>query len=124
MWLEAIAIALPRVQDHFSVPNSRIGWLMTSMFGGMMFGAVGWGNCESLNPCANENIIIPQIGSDVLGRRLAFNATLLLSAIFGLFVSIAPTYVLLCVSLVLLGTAVGVSALTFVCSSSSANIHN
>src|SRR5258708_23892275 len=46
MWLEAIAIALPRVQDHFEVSDSRIGWLSTSMFGGMMFGAVGWGNCK------------------------------------------------------------------------------
>ncbi|KAF8339969.1 major facilitator superfamily domain-containing protein [Cantharellus anzutake] len=90
MWLEAVTIALPRVQDHFDVSNSRIGWLSTSMFGGMMIGAVGWGN-----------------SSDVLGRRFAFNATLVLSAIFGFLVSIAPTYSLLCVSLFLLGTAIG-----------------
>lgn len=47
-------------------------------------------------------------GSDVFGRRLAFNACLLLSAIFGLLVSIAPTYPTLCGCLFLLGSAIGV----------------
>ena len=57
-----MAIILPRVQQHFSgqcdyrapfpscsssctVPDSNIGILSSSMFAGMMFGAVGWGSC-------------------------------------------------------------------------------
>lgn len=47
-------------------------------------------------------------GSDVLGRQIAFNATLVLSAIFGLFVSLSPNFPILCCTLLLLGTAVGV----------------
>ncbi len=63
MWIQAVAIILPRVQQHFSgqfnyrpslpsssrsrnaVPDSYIGILSSSMFAGMMFGAVGWGTC-------------------------------------------------------------------------------
>ena len=69
-----MAIILPRVQRHFlrkspysrafmriymisfllyphmhlfTVPDNRIGILSSSMFAGMMIGAVGWGTCES-----------------------------------------------------------------------------
>lgn len=46
MWMEGVAIALPRVQDHFDISGGKIGWLSSFFFCGMMFGAVGWGNCE------------------------------------------------------------------------------
>ena len=64
MWMQAIAIILPRVQRHFArefprqlsldlsivltlhpVPDNQIGLLSSTMFAGMMFGAVGWGTC-------------------------------------------------------------------------------
>jgi hypothetical protein len=73
MWMQAIAIILPRVQRHFAcelsppvnsrdesmtmpsqlslffpsrpVPDNQIGLLSSAMFAGMMFGAVGWGAC-------------------------------------------------------------------------------
>ena len=65
MWMQAVAIILPRVQQHFSrkfsvggpsvlhrlltslcsVPDNQIGLLSSTMFAGMMFGAVGWGTC-------------------------------------------------------------------------------
>jgi hypothetical protein len=69
MWMQAIAIILPRVQRHFAresresmaiprmsslnlpspvprpVPDNLIGLLSSTMFAGMMFGAVGWGTC-------------------------------------------------------------------------------
>jgi hypothetical protein len=59
-----MAIILPRIQRHFlrkspylefirihmippfAVPDNRIGILSSSMFAGMMIGAVGWGTCE------------------------------------------------------------------------------
>lgn len=28
------------------MPDNYIGYLSTSMFAGMMFGAVGWGSCK------------------------------------------------------------------------------
>jgi Na+/proline symporter len=74
MWIQAIAIILPRIQRHFlressrllrperaficmhiiaclrlhlyAVPDNRIGILSSTMFAGMMIGAVGWGTCE------------------------------------------------------------------------------
>ncbi|KAI0695996.1 major facilitator superfamily domain-containing protein [Cytidiella melzeri] len=90
MWIQAIAIILPRVQQHFSVPDRYVGTLSSSMFAGMMFGAVGWGTC-----------------SDLMGRTAAFNATLFLTAVFGVLASFANTFTSLCIALFLLGSAVG-----------------
>lgn len=90
MWIQAIAIILPRVQRHFDVADSHIGTLSSSMFAGMMFGAIGWGTC-----------------SDLLGRIAAFNATLFFTAIFGIVASFAQSFLTLCFCLFLLGSAVG-----------------
>ncbi|KXN80839.1 hypothetical protein AN958_07202 [Leucoagaricus sp. SymC.cos] len=90
MWIQAIAIILPRVQQHYSVSDNVIGSLSSSMFAGMMIGAVGWGTC-----------------SDLLGRSTAFNATLFFTALFGFFASWANSFVTLCIALFLLGSAVG-----------------
>ncbi|KAL4073313.1 major facilitator superfamily domain-containing protein [Scleroderma yunnanense] len=90
MWIQALAIVLPRVQQHFSVPDSFIGTLSSSMFAGMMIGAVGWGTC-----------------SDIMGRSTAFNATLFFTALFGLLASFARSFWMLCALLFLLGSAVG-----------------
>lgn len=43
----------------------------------------------------------------MFGRKNAFNATLLITAVFGLFSSFAPSFPTLCLSLFLLGTGVG-----------------
>lgn len=90
MWIQAIAIILPRVQQHYSVPDNYIGTLSSSMFAGMMFGAVGWGTC-----------------SDLLGRSTAFNATLFFTALFGILSSFAWSFWSLCILLFFLGSAVG-----------------
>ncbi|KAJ7043097.1 MFS general substrate transporter [Mycena alexandri] len=90
MWLQAVAIVLPRVQQHYSVPDNYIGFVSSAMFGGMMIGAVGWGTC-----------------SDLLGRSTAFNATLFFTAFFGILASFSYSYTSLCFLLFLLGSAVG-----------------
>ncbi|KAH7885489.1 major facilitator superfamily domain-containing protein [Phlebopus sp. FC_14] len=90
MWIQAIAIILPRVQQHYSVPDNYIGTLSSSMFAGMMFGAVGWGTC-----------------SDLMGRITAFNATLFFTSLFGILAAFAHSFSTLCVLLFLLGSAVG-----------------
>lgn len=66
MWIQAVAIILPRVQAQYSsaaspplvyrlsadqsppnsVPDGQIGALFSSMFAGMMIGAIGWGTCK------------------------------------------------------------------------------
>lgn len=90
MWIQAVAIILPRVQQHYAVPDNYIGTLSSSMFAGMMFGAVGWGTC-----------------SDLLGRSAAFNATLFFTALFGILSSFAWSFWSLCILLFFLGSAVG-----------------
>ncbi|KZP31624.1 MFS general substrate transporter [Athelia psychrophila] len=90
MWIQAVAIILPRVQKHYAVPDSYIGSLSSSMFAGMMFGAVGWGTC-----------------SDLMGRSAAFNATLFFTSVFGITASFATSFPSLCVLLFFLGSAVG-----------------
>ncbi|KAG8719743.1 hypothetical protein FRC08_002103 [Ceratobasidium sp. 394] len=90
MWMQAITIILPRVQDEYAVPDSQIGFLSTSVFFGMMFGALGWGSC-----------------SDVVGRRMAFNLTLAFTGLFGVLACFASSFRSLCFFLFLLGTAVG-----------------
>ncbi|KAF8907387.1 major facilitator superfamily domain-containing protein [Mucidula mucida] len=90
MWLQAVAIILPRVQQQYAVHDQYIGILSSSLFAGMMLGAVGWGTC-----------------SDLMGRSTAFNATLFFTATFGLLASLSYSYTSLCVLLFFLGTAVG-----------------
>ncbi|KAJ7133593.1 major facilitator superfamily domain-containing protein [Mycena epipterygia] len=90
MWLQAVAIVLPRVQQHYSVPDNYIGVVSSAMFAGMMIGAVGWGTC-----------------SDLMGRSTAFNATLFFTAVFGILASFSYSYISLCFLLFLLGSAVG-----------------
>ncbi|KDQ20952.1 hypothetical protein BOTBODRAFT_62009 [Botryobasidium botryosum FD-172 SS1] len=90
MWLQAIAIVLPRVQDQYHVSDQRIGWLSASTFFGMMIGAVGWGTC-----------------SDLVGRVTAFKATLTLASLFGCLACISTSFTGLCTILFFLGTAVG-----------------
>ena len=46
MWLQGIAIVLPRVQDEWNVHDRWIGLLSSSTFAGMMVGALAWGSCE------------------------------------------------------------------------------
>ncbi|KAL1729666.1 major facilitator superfamily domain-containing protein [Schizophyllum commune] len=90
MWIEAVAIILPRVQRHYDVPDNHVGTLSSTMFAGMMFGAVGWGSC-----------------SDLFGRSTAFNATLFFTALFGILASLAGSFTQLCIVLFFLGSSVG-----------------
>ncbi|KAJ6508275.1 MFS general substrate transporter [Mycena sanguinolenta] len=90
MWLQAVAIILPRVQQHYAIPDNYIGVVSSAMFAGMMLGAVGWGTC-----------------SDLIGRSTAFNATLFFTAFFGVLSAFSYSYTSLCVLLFLLGSAVG-----------------
>jgi hypothetical protein len=55
-----------------------------------MIGAIGWGTL-----------------SDMLGRALPFNATLFLTAVFGIGASFAPSFGILCIWMFFLGSAVG-----------------
>ncbi|KAF9433106.1 hypothetical protein BGZ76_009886, partial [Entomortierella beljakovae] len=90
MWLQCIALILPRVQAQFEIPDQYIGILSSSMFIGMMFGALFWGAL-----------------ADTLGRKLAFNCTLIVTAVFGVASSFANSYWVLCLLILCLGFGVG-----------------
>ncbi|CAI2164325.1 3850_t:CDS:2 [Funneliformis geosporum] len=118
MWLQCIAVILPRVQSmkclngshdliitysslhtyiyyfivvgHFELPDSLIGVLSSSLFTGMMFGALFWG-----------------VLSDTHGRKQAFNWTLAVTTVFGIVSSVAQSFTQLCAMLFLLGFGVG-----------------
>ncbi|KAK5814460.1 major facilitator superfamily domain-containing protein [Linnemannia elongata] len=90
MWLQCIALILPRVQAQFEIRDQYIGILSSSMFVGMMFGAMFWGTL-----------------SDVYGRKQAFNFTLIVTTVFGIGASFANSYWLLCLLILGLGFGVG-----------------
>ncbi|KAF9324991.1 hypothetical protein BGZ91_002629, partial [Linnemannia elongata] len=85
-----IALILPRVQAQFEIRDQYIGILSSSMFVGMMFGAMFWGTL-----------------SDVYGRKQAFNFTLIVTTVFGIGASFANSYWLLCLLILGLGFGVG-----------------
>lgn len=47
MWLQCVAVILPRVKDEFGLSDRWIGLLSAAIFTGMLFGAWGWGSCAS-----------------------------------------------------------------------------
>lgn len=97
--------------ETFAVPDNYIGTVSSSMFAGMMFGALGWGTCERTLPVyfMVQMTYLFQ-GSDLMGRSTAFNATLFFTSVFGLLASLANSFLSLCILLFLLGSAVGVSS--------------
>ncbi|KAJ2379312.1 hypothetical protein IW150_000258 [Coemansia sp. RSA 2607] len=90
MWMQCVACILPRVQQHFGISNARIGLMSSSMFLGLMCGALTWGPI-----------------SDRFGRLIAYRWTLVLTASFGLLASFVPNFSLLCLCLFGLGSGVG-----------------
>ncbi|GAA5934953.1 MFS transporter [Sporobolomyces koalae] len=90
MYLQAVAIILPRVQKEFDIGDRWIGLLSTSIFAGMLVGATGWGSY-----------------SDAKGRLPAFNLTLFFTSLFGIASAFSPNFPMLCLALFCLGTGVG-----------------
>ncbi|KAI8378526.1 major facilitator superfamily domain-containing protein [Blakeslea trispora] len=90
MWLQTIAIILPRVQDHYNVSDRWIGVLSSSLFAGMTFGAFFWGTY-----------------SDSRGRKLPYTMTLAITTVFGLISSFTFNFGSLCFALFFLGFGVG-----------------
>ncbi|KAI8643589.1 major facilitator superfamily domain-containing protein [Parasitella parasitica] len=90
MWLQTIAIILPRVQEHYDVPDKWIGTLSSSLFAGMTFGSFFWGTY-----------------SDTRGRKVPYTMTLVITSIFGLLSSFTFNFATLCITLFFLGFGVG-----------------
>ncbi|GAA5978630.1 hypothetical protein JCM10908_004429 [Rhodotorula pacifica] len=87
IWLQSIAIIMPYVaiEDHF--PNyPKIRMATFALYMGLIPGALLWG-----------------MTADVIGRRIAWNSTLFISAVFGLAAGASPNFYVLCVMLALNG---------------------
>ena len=90
MWMQGVISILPRVQQQFGIGNSYIGVMMSSMFVGLMVGALFWGPL-----------------SDRLGRKVAYQWTLAIAGAFGLVASLSPNFYFICFALFGVGFGVG-----------------
>ena len=85
-----MALTLPSLSPEFGISVERARYTTCSLFIGLCIGASFWG-----------------IASDVIGRRPAFNCTLLIAGIFGLAVGGAPNWIGVCGMFAALGCGVG-----------------
>lgn len=88
--ISGVAIILPEIQVEFGIAPSRIALMTVSLYMGLIFGATGWG-----------------LMADVIGRRLAFNLTLLIAGIFGTAAGGAPSFGALGTLIAFIGLGVG-----------------
>ncbi|RJE21951.1 transporter [Aspergillus sclerotialis] len=87
-WMQAITIISPPVRNEFMV--KRIAFLTVAKYAGLVIGASVW-----------------PITADFTGRRLAFNITLLISAMAGLVGAGSPNFVAISVSCAFIGVGTG-----------------
>jgi MFS family permease len=90
LWLQGVALTLPSLSREFGVSATYVRYTTLSLFTGLCCGAVFWGTA-----------------SDVIGRRLAFNMTLLITGIFGLAVGGAQSWIAVCGLYAALAAGVG-----------------
>ena len=69
-----MSLTLPSLAAEFGVSETKVRFTTLSLFLGLCIGALFWG-----------------ISADIIGRRPAFNLTLMLTGIFGVAVGAAPT---------------------------------
>jgi MFS family permease len=90
LWLQGLALTLPSLTSEFGVSSTQVRYTTCATFVGLCIGASFWG-----------------VASDVIGRRLAFNATLFIAGVFGLAIGGANTWVGVCGLFAALGVGVG-----------------
>ncbi|KAE8441502.1 hypothetical protein EG329_004890 [Mollisiaceae sp. DMI_Dod_QoI] len=90
LWLQGVALTLPSLSAEFGISETHVRYTTCSLFVGLCLGASFWG-----------------IGSDIMGRRLAFNLTLLIAGVFGIAAGAAPNWVGACGLFAALGVGVG-----------------
>lgn len=90
MWIQGIAITLPRLQYEWSIADRWIGVATSALFAGMTLGSIAWGSC-----------------ADLYGRRFVFLRTLAVTAVLGAALSFAPSFALVCALCFGVGTGVG-----------------
>lgn len=87
-WMQAITIISAPVKTEFAV--KRIAFLTVAKYAGLVVGSTLW-----------------PMSADFIGRRLAFNTTLLLSSIAGLVGAGSPNFVAICAFCAFIGLGTG-----------------
>ena len=85
-----VALTLPSLTSEFGVSSTHVRYTTCSLFIGLCLGASFWG-----------------VASDIIGRRLAFNATLFLAGVFGLAVGGGNSWIGVCGLYSAMGVGVG-----------------
>ncbi|KAL6251113.1 hypothetical protein RBB50_001321 [Rhinocladiella similis] len=90
LWAQAFGLIITLMQTEFGFDDTALGHIFTSFSLGLTFGALVWG------------ILV-----DVLGRSVAFNSTVLISAVFGTWLGAMGSYDGVLVLVALTGIGVG-----------------
>ncbi|KAL2196402.1 major facilitator superfamily domain-containing protein [Corynascus similis CBS 632.67] len=85
LWMQGVSLTLPSLSAEFDVSEKSVRYTTSSLFVGLCLGSFFWG-----------------IGSDILGRRIAFNLTLLITSVFGTAAAYASSWAGVCLSLLTL----------------------
>ncbi|KAK0643069.1 major facilitator superfamily domain-containing protein [Cercophora newfieldiana] len=90
LWMQGVSLTLPSLSAEFGISEKSVRYTTSAMFLGLCFGSFFWG-----------------IGSDIWGRRVAFNVTLLITAVFGISAAFASSWGGICVLYAAMGFGVG-----------------
>lgn len=88
--MQGVSLTLPSLSAEFGISEKSVRYTTSSLFVGLCFGSFFWG-----------------IGSDVMGRRIAFNVTLLITSVFGIASAYASSWGGVCVLYAAMGFGVG-----------------
>ncbi|KAI1283925.1 sugar transporter [Xylaria sp. FL0933] len=90
LWMQGVSLTLPSLSGEFGVSEKQVRYTTSSLYIGLSIGSAVWG-----------------LGADIMGRRIAFNLTLLITSIFGTLTAFAPNWPAVCFLFALMGTGVG-----------------
>ncbi|KAK5661549.1 hypothetical protein OQA88_11457 [Cercophora sp. LCS_1] len=90
LWMQGVSLTLPSLSAEFGVSEKSVRYTTSSLFVGLCLGSFFWG-----------------IGSDIMGRRIAFNVTLLITSVFGIASAYASSWGGVCVLYAAMGFGVG-----------------
>ncbi|KAH6899907.1 major facilitator superfamily domain-containing protein [Thelonectria olida] len=90
LWLQGVSLTLPSLSAEFGIAEKTVRYTTSALFVGLSAGSFFWG-----------------IGSDFLGRRIAFNSTLLITSVFGIASAYAQSWSSVCFFFAALGFGVG-----------------
>lgn len=87
---QGVSLTLPSLSAEFDISEKDVRYTTSALFFGLAVGSVAWG-----------------VGSDYVGRRFPFNATLLIASIFGIISAYAQTWGWVCFFFAAMGSGVG-----------------